>query len=444
MKEDLLNFIIHEEKSPIIKVIGVGGGGGNAVNHMFRQGIHDVGFLLCNTDYQALQDSPIPTKIQLGASVTEGLGAGNKPEKAKNAAIESLPEIEQILQANTKMVFITAGMGGGTGTGAAPVIAKAAKDMGVLTVGIVTIPFKFEGRKKIEQALEGVEEMSMHVDALLVVNNEKLRDIYADLDLSNAFTKADDVLTSAAKGIAEIITVTGYINVDFADVYTIMKDGGVAIMNSGSASGEKRLSKAIENALESPLLNNNDVRNAKKILLSIYSSTSNQIKTEEMEELHQFMEEMGDDVEVIWGATFDDSLGDEVKITIIATGFGIDDVSDTPRVSKNRTYDIDGNPLHINTSSHRKNTAEPKSSSLKTAYDEHYGEKKEKKSTVLTLDDLEDDEEYLDKLSSMSAHKRKNRGVEPEKFSPSNLSNLSLDEDNNLREKNNFLHDNVD
>jgi cell division protein FtsZ len=323
---ELIDFVLPMENSSIIKVIGVGGGGGNAVNHMFHRGITDVTFIVCNTDNQALQKSPVPIKIQLGAEITEGLGAGGRPERAREAALESLEEIEKVLKANTKMVFITAGMGGGTGTGAAPVVAKVAKEMGILTVGIVTIPFAFEGKKKIAQALDGVDEMAKYVDALLVINNEKLSLIYPDLELPNAFARADDVLTNAAKGIAEIITVPGYINVDFADVYTIMKDGGVAIMNTGYAEGENRVTNAIEDALHSPLLNNSDIRGAKKILLNVYCSTTNSVKMEEVSEINRFMETTGSDIEVIWGASFEDGLEDKVKITIIATGFGIDQI----------------------------------------------------------------------------------------------------------------------
>ncbi|MCB9071296.1 MAG: cell division protein FtsZ [Prevotellaceae bacterium] len=317
LEQNLTDLTTAMNSLSIIKVIGVGGGGGNAVNHMFRQGIADVSFVVCNTDDQALKRSPVSRQILLG----EGLGAGGRPEVARQAVEASLPKIEQLLQDNTKMVFITAGMGGGTGTGAAPVIAKVAHDLGILTVGIVTIPFAFEGKRKIDQALEGVQKMSQHVDAILVVNNEKLRQIYPDLELSNAFAKADDVLAEAAKGIAEIITIDGYINVDFADVNTIMKDGGVAIMNTGYAEGEHRITNAILDALHSPLLNNNDVHESKKILLNIYCSTTNEIRMEEIEEINAFMAQMGEDIEVIWGATFDDNLGDGVKITLIATGF---------------------------------------------------------------------------------------------------------------------------
>src|SRR5574344_1345984 len=320
----LVNFEMPTVKTSIIKVIGVGGGGSNAVNYMFREGITDVSFVVCNTDDQALKKSPVPIQIQLGANITEGLGAGSHPEVARQAAIESLPQIEEVLNDNTKMAFITAGMGGGTGTGAAPVIAEAASKLGILTVGIVTIPFAFEGKRKIMQALEGVRQMSKHVDAILIINNEKLREVYPDLELSNAFAKADEILTQAAKGIAEIITVEGYINVDFADVYTIMKDGGVAVMNTGYAEGEKRITHAIENALNSPLLNNHNIHESKKILLSLYCSTTNKILMEETTEINEFMEQMGEDIEVIWGVTFDEDLGDGVKITLIATGFSSD------------------------------------------------------------------------------------------------------------------------
>lgn len=321
--------------SSIIKVIGVGGGGGNAVNHMYRQGITDVTFVVCNTDNQALKNSPVPAKIQLGGIITEGLGAGGDPEKAYKAAEESIEEIQKMLSDHTKMVFITAGMGGGTGTGASPVVAKAAHDMGILTVGIVTIPFAFEGNMKIRQALEGVAALSEHVDAILVINNEKLKKIYPDLELSNAFAKADDVLTNAAKAIAEIITVPGYINTDFADVFSIMKNGKVAIMNTGYSSGDNRITKAIEDSLNSPLLNTNDVSGAKKILLSLYCSKSHQIRMEEVEQIQEFMLTVGENVQVIWGASFDDSLGEKVKITLIATGFDVSNIPGMPaRVEK--------------------------------------------------------------------------------------------------------------
>lgn len=327
----MVDFGAPEKENIIIKVIGVGGGGGNAVNHMYREGIHDVSFVVCNTDIQALNDSPVPMKLQLGK---EGLGAGNKPEKARQAAEESINDITAMLSDGTKMTFITAGMGGGTGTGAAPVIARVSKELDILTVGIVTIPFRFEGKKKINQALDGVEEMAKHVDALLVINNERLRKIYPDLTVLDAFGKADDTLSVAAKSIAEIITNHGLINLDFNDVKTVLKDGGVAIMSTGYGEGEGRVKQAIQDALNSPLLNDNDIFNSKKILLSInFSKDSNKdnpaaggLMMEEMNEVNDFMEQFGSDFEIKWGIGLDPDLGNKVKVTILATGFGIRDV----------------------------------------------------------------------------------------------------------------------
>lgn len=326
----MVDFDTPKEENNIIKVIGVGGGGGNAVNHMYREGIHDVSFVLCNTDNQALHDSPVPVLLQLG---NEGLGAGNRPERARQAAEESLDSIKAMLSDGTKMAFITAGMGGGTGTGAAPVVARVSKSLGILTVGIVTIPFRFEGGRKIDQALDGVEEMAKHVDALLVINNERLRAIYPDLTVLDAFGKADDTLSVAAKSIAEIITNHGIINLDFNDVRTVLKDGGVAIMSTGYGEGEGRLKKAIDDALNSPLLNDNDVFNAKKILLSINFSSEKSdgadrsgLMMEEMNEVNDFMEKFGSDFEIKWGIALDPDLGKKVKVTILATGFGIENV----------------------------------------------------------------------------------------------------------------------
>lgn len=325
---DHLDFGEPDRQNSIIKVIGVGGGGGNAVNNMYKQGIHDVSFVVCNTDAQALKDSPVPERLQLGS---EGLGAGNRPEKARLAAEESIDDIKAMLSDGTKMDFITAGMGGGTGTGAAPVIAQVSKELGILTVGIVTIPFKFEGNKKIDQALDGVDEMAKHVDALLVINNERLRKVYPDLSLLNGFAKADDTLSVAAKSIAEIITVRGLINLDFNDVRTVLKDGGVAIMSTGFGEGEGRVRKAIEDALNSPLLNDNDVYNSQRILLSIAFSSENGtdgLAMEEMNEINDFMSRFGSKFELKWGIAIDNTLEKKVKITILATGFGLDDLED--------------------------------------------------------------------------------------------------------------------
>ena len=325
---DHLDFGEPDRQNSIIKVIGVGGGGGNAVNNMYNQGIHDVSFVVCNTDAQALKDSPVPERLQLGS---EGLGAGNRPEKARLAAEESIDDIKAMLSDGTKMDFITAGMGGGTGTGAAPVIARVSKELGILTVGIVTIPFKFEGNKKIDQALDGVDEMAKHVDALLVINNERLRKVYPDLSLLNGFAKADDTLSVAAKSIAEIITVRGLINLDFNDVRTVLKDGGVAIMSTGFGEGDGRVRKAIDDALNSPLLNDNDIYNSQKILLSIAFSSENGtdgLAMEEMNEINDFMSRFGSNFELKWGIAIDNTLEKKVKITILATGFGLNDLED--------------------------------------------------------------------------------------------------------------------
>jgi cell division protein FtsZ len=333
---DIVRFDFPTDSPKIIKVIGVGGGGGNAVSHMYRQGIHDVSFIVCNTDNQALSKSPVPDKLQLGRTTTQGLGAGNQPGKACLAAEESIDDVRAMLSDGTKMAFITAGMGGGTGTGAAPVIAKVAKEMNILTVGIVTIPFLFEGERKIIQALNGVERIAQYVDALLVINNERLREIYSDLTVMNAFGKADDTLTVAAKSIAEIITMEGSINLDFADVETILKDGGVAIMSVGFGEGEGRISKAIKDALHSPLLNNNDLFNAKKVMLNVSSSQDAELMMEEMDEIHTFMSKFDKDVEVIWGVGMENSLGEKVKITLLATGFNTEAVPGMKTVIEER------------------------------------------------------------------------------------------------------------
>ena len=318
----MVQFDIPTDSPKIIKVIGVGGGGCNAVNHMYSEGINGVTFMVCNTDSKALNDSPVPNKLQLG----KGLGAGNKPEAGRKAAEDSIDEIKERLNDNTLMVFITAGMGGGTGTGAAPVIAKVAKEMDILTVGIVTIPYQWEGDKKIDQALDGVEEISKHVDALIVVKNDKLSEIYGEMGFEDAYDRADDIVLVAAKSIADIITMHGKINLDFNDVRTILKDGGVAIMGTGYGSGEGRVSKAILDAQTSPLLNNNDIFNAKKVALCISYSSQSQLMMNEMEEVKDFMTRFSRDIETKHGVEKDESLGDQVKITLLATGFGIQDI----------------------------------------------------------------------------------------------------------------------
>ncbi len=326
MVDGFINFNLNEKTPTIIKVIGVGGGGGNAVEYMYDKGICDVDFVICNTDYQALKNSPIPNKVQLGKALTEGHGAGNNPLMGEKSAQESLEDIEVLLKKNTKMVFITAAMGGGTGTGAAPVIAKLAKDMGILTVGIVSVPARFEGPKRLDQARDGLRKLKDHVDCLIVIDNEKIKSIYGSQTISAAFAKANDVLNIAAKGIAEIITLPGYINVDFADVRTVMTDSGVAIMGAAQASGEDRAIRAITEALESPLLNNNDILGAKDILLNITSGTD-EITMDEMSQItSHIIRKVGNNAAVIWGVGTDLNLGDAVSVTIIATGFPTGDI----------------------------------------------------------------------------------------------------------------------
>ncbi len=316
-----MQFEMLKEKSSIIKVIGVGGGGGNAVNHMYRQGITGVDFIICNTDAQALELSPIPNKVQLGASLTEGMGAGSIPEVGKNSAIENIDDIKLMLGSNTRMLFITAGLGGGTGTGASPIIAKAARELDILTVGIVTTPFGFEGKRRKMQADEGLEELKKYVDSFLVISNDRLRQVFGNLTLGSAFAQADNILTTAAKGIAEIITLPGYINVDFKDVRTVMKDSGVSIMGSASAEGENRALKAVEGALMSPLLKDNEIEGARYILLNI-SSGDKEVTMDEVSVITDFIqEEAGLAADLIWGNCRDEALGDKLSVTIIATGF---------------------------------------------------------------------------------------------------------------------------
>ena len=323
MSEDLMNFDLPVDRSSIIKVVGIGGGGGNAVNHMFRKGIKDVNFIVCNTDLQALMKSPVPVKVQLGETTTEGLGAGSQPERGRASAVENIDDVLKALSGNTKMVFITAGMGGGTGTGATPVIARACREAGYLTVAVVTIPFRSELNQRIKLAISGIGELKNEVDSLIVINNERLREIYGDEGVSAAFARADDVLANAVKGIAEIITCTGYINVDFADVDTVMRNSGVALMGIGTASGEDRAVKAIEAALTSPLLSSNDITGARSILLNIKSGTgANEITMDELGELTDYVyEAISDDALIIRGLSTEEELGEAISVTVVATGF---------------------------------------------------------------------------------------------------------------------------
>jgi len=317
MEDDYLSIVWQENKSSIIKVVGVGGGGGNAVNYMYQQGIHNVNFVVCNTDAQDLKKSPVPVKISLGE-----LGAGGDPDVGRKAALEHLDKIREVLDTGTKMVFVTAGMGGGTGTGAAPVVARIAKELGILTVAIVTIPFRHEGPKRYKQALEGINELKDQVDSLLVIDNEKLREMYGNMKYREAFSKADNVLTMAAKGIAELVTLPGYMNVDFADVSSIMTGGGITVMGSASASGENRARKAVEDALNSPLLNNSDITGARRILLNITSGSGDyEITMDEIGEITDFVTRSAKNASMICGTGNDELLKDAVCVTVVATDF---------------------------------------------------------------------------------------------------------------------------
>ncbi len=482
MAEDLMNFDMPVDRSSIIKVIGVGGGGSNAVNHMFKKGIKDVNFVVCNTDAQALTNSPVSVKIQLGESRTEGRGAGNKPEVGREAAMENLDDIKEVLSGNTKMVFITAGMGGGTGTGAAPVIAKAAKEMGLLTVAIVTIPFRFEGQQRIRQAIEGIEEIQKHVDSLLVINNQKLREIFGDLKLADAFARADDVLSRAAKGIAEIITVHGYINVDFADVETVMSNSGVAIMGSATATGENRAVKAIEEALSSPLLNNNDITGAKSILLNI-TSGAEEISMDEVGEITDYVNMAAHkNALIIWGTGVDESLESSISVTVIATGFGTKSIPELYHqkdiVDKVPLRESGGNVSAMSGDFEVKNKPD---SEFQQTLEFNMDEKSEeyilydetnmnsdpdeqvkiREKRVQRLKEAHErvktsaynskhENEAIEELENEPAYLRKQIKIDPETPSKdSEVSKFKLSEDEEdggpkLREDNSYLHDNVD
>jgi len=346
-----ITFDLPKEQASIIKVVGVGGGGSNAVNHMFQQGIRGVNFVICNTDAQAMELSSIPNKIQLGPSLTSGLGAGSDPGVGRKSAEESIEEIRSILEKNTKMVFITAGMGGGTGTGGAPVIAKLAKEMGILTVGIVTMPFIFEGKRKMMQAKEGIDDMRKSVDSIIIISNDKIREIYGNLTKTEAFAKADNILAIAARSISEIITVPGQINVDFADVRYVMKDSGVAIMGSAMAEGKDRAIRAIQEALASPLLNDSNIRGAKKILLNITSSRlkEHEVTVDEINEINEYiLEATGHDTDIIFGTCDDENLGDKVSVTVIATGFEEKGISVESRFDKKVVLSLDEKKQIVN------------------------------------------------------------------------------------------------
>ena len=473
MSSDIMNFDLDKSSGAIIKVIGVGGGGGNAVNHMFQQGIKDVGFMLCNTDAQALKNSLVPLKLQLGESLTEGRGAGNKPEIGREAAIENIEDVKKTLEPTTKMVFITAGMGGGTGTGAAPVIAEACKELNILTVGIVTLPFRNEGRRRIKQAIDGIAEMETHVDSLLVINNERIREMYGDFKISEAFAKADNVLTTAAKGIAEIITVPGYINVDFADVETVMRNSGVAVMGSAKAVGEGRALRAVEEALNSPLLNNNDIHGARDILLNI-TSGSEEVTMDEIGEITDYIQaKAGHDADLIWGNGVDEALGDEISVTVIATGFSVSSIPEMMAARKvEKTYHtlVDEpqptpapkpkpQPRVPFTGGESESRLRANQQSIEfevnkpgDEFDELYGKPitpEEEHEYSVKMDYSTSSDEEVDELENIPAYRRKKVNIQGmrKKFEEK-LSRFSLspDDDDNtkLRDNNSYLHDKVD
>ncbi|MCB0819599.1 MAG: cell division protein FtsZ [Bacteroidetes bacterium] len=488
-----MTFEISKPQSSIIKVIGVGGGGSNAVNHMFRQGIRGVDFIVCNTDQQALDASPVPVKIQLGSTLTEGRGAGSIPEVGKNAAIENIEELKDFLGKETKMVFVTAGMGGGTGTGAAPVIAKAARELGILTVGIVTVPFTFEGRKRRTQAMEGLEELKNSVDTILVISNDKLREIHGNLKMHDAFAEADNVLTTAAKGIAEIITVSGYVNVDFADVHTVMNNGGSAIMGAAIAEGEGRAMRAVEGALSSPLLNDNRIVGAKHILINI-SAGNEGIHLDEIGEIiDHIQDEAGSTANVIFGTNTDDSLGDSICVTLIATGFNTGEevqervvmkmdetpatqpqmpvpvaipqpeasITNTNKITESKPdlkLDKDESVLIENAETRPElmftmktvNTPEPVEETQSTSDEDHLRKSKERLENLRKLSGKINTPAPVNDLENIPAFRRRNVVLDKVDYSDeTEISRYTLSENTEekkieIRPNNSFLHDNVD
>jgi cell division protein FtsZ len=468
---ELIEFDLPVSGDKIIKVIGVGGGGGNAVNHMYRQGIKDVEFAVCNTDAQALMNSPVPFKVQLGSELTEGRGAGNKPDVGRDSAIENIEDIEKLLSPNTKMVFITAGMGGGTGTGAAPVIAQVARDRKILTIGIVSIPFRNEGRLRIQQAIEGIREMENHVDSLLVINNERIREIYGDFPISKAFSKADDVLAIAAKGIAEIITCPGFINVDFEDVRTVMHNSGVAIMGSFQATGENRARKAVEGALNSPLLNNNDICGAKNILVNITSGETKEVTMDEMNLVNEYVQEMaGNNADLIYGVAVDPEMGESISVTVIATGFktsSIPEMNGGSQPQKEKVplqddrnafpNDFFGSESVTKSPKHpvfTESVVDKKDEIIKQLYppiriDPFNDGTSEAGKKVMHVNFSNETEDYIEELSKIPAYERRRAKTQNNPLANGqDVSRYTIsgnpDEGPRLRKNNSFLHDKAD
>jgi cell division protein FtsZ len=473
-------FNIPENETSIIKVIGVGGGGSNAVSYMYKQGIVGVDFAICNTDNQAMAQSPVPVKIQLGMSLTEGRGAGSKPNVGRECCLESLDDVKSFFSENTKMLFVTAGMGGGTGTGAAPVIAKAAREMDILTVAIVTMPFTFEGRRRMQQAHEGLAELKKNVDTLIVISNDKLRKIFGNLPISDAFAQADEILTTAAKGIAEIITVPGYVNVDFEDVNTVMRDSGVAVMGTAAVEGDDRAIRAVEGALQSPLLEDSDIKGAKHILLNISSGTR-EVTMDEIFEITEYVqEEAGQGTDLIWGNCFDESLGEKLSVTVIATGFNsakkdsqvrtgtnelsnsgandkkvgpqtekpsvridLDDEDDYNGYGKNSHAKMDNDSNSKKTEKHSKFHNESVDAYLRDEEQKQVTDNKRIKSSSYKLDNPE----LISELENQPAYLRKGLKLDNvEHSSEKNLSRWVVSDDSapEIKDSNSYLHDNVD
>lgn len=468
----MVPFTFEKKPGSIIKVIGVGGGGGNAVNHMYHLGIRDVDFIICNTDSQALSNSPIPVKVHLGSSLTEGRGAGNKPEIGRQAATENIDDVTKVLQQNTKMVFITAGMGGGTGTGGAPVIASVCRDLGYLTVGIVTIPFRNEGKRRIKQAIDGIQEMEQYVDSLLVINNERIREMFGDFPISEAFARADDVLATAAKGIAEIITVPGYVNVDFADVETVMRNSGVAVMGTGLSDGENRAINAVEQALNSPLLNNNNIRGARNILLNVTSGNT-EVTMDEIGKITDFIQNMaGYEADLIWGNGIDESLENKISVTVIATGFSTSSIPEilSAKKKEKEKFELDvklESNSQLNKTTQQKNASgsqvesqartyefpvnqqEPTDAAWEALYDKPKKSEPENTKPTLQIDYADMSEDDVEKLEKVPAYVRKQMAANQKgNLKPSEVSKYTVSADPSkkivFRENNPYLHKNID
>ena len=475
-------FDMPKGEGSIIKVIGVGGGGSNAVTHMFNQGIIGVDFAISNTDIQAIDTSPVPVKIQLGPALTDGRGAGSRPQVGRQACIESIEEVKEFLEDGTKMLFVTAGMGGGTGTGAAPIIAKTAREMGILTVGIVTLPFTFEGRKRTSQGGEGLDELKNNVDTLIVISNDKLRQIHGNLSLSQAFSEADSILATAAKGIAEIITVPGYVNVDFEDVNTVMRESGIAIMGTASADGEGRAMRAVDDALNSPLLEDSNIKGAQHILLNITSGTK-EVTMDEIFEITEFVQqEAGFGTNLIWGNCFNEELGDKISVTVIATGFesnkpekvarednkvvvALDDDEPVEAVQKKSTPDLISVAGESSTTFEFEDIQLDKYRKTRYSYDEPYVKDEERdrvenerrkrqeredrrREKLRTNVSKLNNPQVINELESQPAYLRRNVRLNEVQHSSdeSTLSNWSISDEEapEISKNNTYLHDNVD